>query len=192
MVTVLAAAEEFGIDDLCQYKIPWRSSDDFTDVCRMFRADATRVSQRLLFRHGTQTKTVALDTATKEKISHWLRQMRDAVQQSDVSTEKKDRLFTLINQLQAEVDRERTPVHAAGELWVAICTYMGEGAKKLDPLARLMERVGGALGIAKQVEDAMPKLPPRREPKRIEPPANASSKNDKNGFDKELDDEIPF
>ena len=46
-----------------------------------------------------------------------------------------------------------------------------------------------ALGLAKQVEDAQPKqLPPVREPKRIEPPKQKK----KNGFDRPLDDEIPF
>ena len=192
MVTVLAAAQEFGIDDLSGYEIPWRSEDGCDDRCRMFRAEATRISQRLLFRHGTQTKSVALDAATKEKISHWLKQMRKSVQQADVSVEKKDRLFGLIDQLQAEVDHERTPVQAVGELWVTICTYMGEGVKNLEPVARFVERVGGALGLAKQEEDALPKLPPLRDRQRLEPPQNAASKKDKNGFDKALDDEIPF
>ncbi len=187
MVAVLAAAEEFGIDELADYHLPWVSDSECHEKCEMFRRQATRVSHRLLLRYGTRSKTVALDAATKGKMSHWLKQMRQAVQEAEVSSEKKDRLFALINELQAEVDRDRTPVDAACELWMTICTYMGEGAKKLEPVARLAERIGGAFGLAKKAEDTPPKLPPRREQKRIEPP-----KQKNNAFDRELDEEIPF
>lgn len=188
MVDVLAAAQEFGITELAEYEMPWRNADDRESRCQMFRDEASRVSQRLLYRHGTKSATVALDHGTKEKISHWLTQMREAIQAADVSSEKKDRLFDLIDQLQAEVDRDRTPIHAAGELWVTLCIYMGEGAKRLDPVAQFLAKVGGALGLSKQAEDSQrKKLPPAKETKRIEGP-----KKPKDGCDRTLNDEIPF
>lgn len=189
-VSVSAAAAEFGINDLADFELPWPSDEQTEDRCRMFRARATRVSQQLLFRHGTKNTTVSLDGSTKEKIGHWLKQMREAVQAADVASEKKDRLFALIDELQAEVDRDRTPVHAAGDLWVTLCTYMGEGAKKaLEPTTPFIERICGALGLAKKAEDTQPKrLPPARETKRIQGPKTPNT----NGFDRALDDEIPF
>jgi hypothetical protein len=188
MVSVLAAAEEFGIEELASYEMPRRSSSDCQDRCQTFRDEASRVSQRLLYRHGMKRTTVALDGATKEKISHWLKQVREVVQSADVSAEKKDRLFDLINRLQAEVDRARTPVHAAGTLWVEICTYFGEGARAtLEPATPFIERICSALGLAKRAEDAAPKKIPPAETKRIE------ARNPKpKGFDKPVDDEIPF
>ncbi len=192
-VEVSAAALEFGIEELADFELPWPTDETAEKICRMYRARATQASQRLLFRHGTKSATVALDTGTKEKISHWLRQMREAVQAADVSAEKKDRLFALINDLQAEVDRDRTPVHAAGELWATICTYMGEGTRKaLDPVTPYVERICGALGLAKVSADAQPKvLPPAREAKRIEGPKEKTGKQG-NGVNTTLDDEIPF
>jgi len=192
-VDVSAAALEFGIDELANFELPWPTDETAESTCRMYRARATQVSQRLLYRHGTKSATVSLDAATKEKISHWLQQMRQAVQAADVAAEKKDRLFALIDELQAEVDRERTPLHAAGELWVTMCTYMGEGAKKaLEPVTPYVERICGALGLAKMTEDAQPKrLPPARDPKRIEGPKTKADKQ-RNEFNKSLDDEIPF
>lgn len=169
-------------------------SDDHTEErCRMYRAHATRVSQRLLFRHGTKSTTVNLDTSTKRKISHWLKQMREAVQSADVAPEKKDKLFSLIDELQAEVDRDRTPVHAAGELWITVCTYMGEGAKTaLEPTTPFIERICGALGLARKTEDSQPrKLPPARQPERIEGPKPKTNGNG-TGFARSRDDEIPF
>lgn len=192
-VEVSAAALEFGIDELVNFELPWPTDETAEKTCRMYRAQATQVSQRLLFRHGTKNTTVSLDASTKDKISHWLKQMREAVQVADVALEKKDRLFALIDELQTEVDRDRTPVHAAGELWVTLCTYMGEGAKKaLEPTTPFIERICGALGLAKKVEDGRPKkLPPPPEPKRIESPKGQADKKG-NGFSKSLDDEIPF
>lgn len=147
MVAVLAAAEEFGVSELTDYKLPWRGDEDWEARCRMFRGHATKVSHRFLLRYGTRNSTVALDAPTKIKISHWLKKMRDLVQQTDVSAEKKDRLFYLIDDLQAEVDRDRTPVHAAGELWMTVCTYLGEGAKKLQPVADFVQQIGSAVGL---------------------------------------------
>ena len=125
--------------------------------------------------------------------------MRDAVQKSDAPIEKKERLFALINEMQLEVDLDRTPIHAIGELWLTICTYMGEGFKKLEPAARFAERICGALGIAKSLETS--RLPPP--PKQIEGPKSeqrsnvpkrieTSKSSKKNGFDKAVDDDLPF
>lgn len=188
-VSVSAAATEFGIAELEDFKLPWPSDEQTDELCRMYRARATRVSQQLLFRHGTKSAAVSLDSSTKEKINHWLEQMRSAVQGAEVAAEKKDRLFALIDELQAEVDRDRTPVHAAGELWVTLCTYMGEGAKKaLEPTTPYIERICGALGLAKKAEDIhQRRLPPAKESKRIEGP-----KKIERGFGRPFDDEIPF
>jgi hypothetical protein len=113
--------------------------------------------------------------------------MRDAVQKADVAAEKKDRLFVLIDRLQCEVDRELTPVHAYGELFITICAYMGEGAKKLEPAVQLIERVAGALGEARDALSGPWRLPACREPKRLEPPKRKPA-----GEDMSLEDEIPF
>ena len=189
MVAVLAAAQEFEIEELASTELPGRGGSEWQERCQTFKDEASRVSLRLLYRHGTRRTTVALEGPTKEKISHWLKQAREEVQKADVSSEKKTRLFNLIDQLQAEVDRDRTPVQAAGALWLQICTYFGEGAKNaLEPTVPYIERICGALGLAKQAEDAQPReLPPPKPPKRIE-----AQKTKSRGFDKPLDDEIPF
>lgn len=192
-VHVSAAANEFGIHELANFELPWPSDETSEQSCRMYRARATQVSQQLMYRHGTKNATVSLDTGTKEKISHWLKQIRDVVQAAEIPSDKKDRLFALVNELQAEVDRERTPVHAGGELFVTICTYAGDGLKKaLEPITPYIERIYGVIGRAKNAEDSQPRqLPPAREAKRIEGP-KAKTEKKGNGFSKALDDEIPF
>ncbi len=186
-VSVLAAAEEFGVEELLDFKLPWRGDDDWQDKCVMFRAEATRVSTRFLLRYGNGSKSVTLDPATKQKISHWLNKLRELVQNADVSEEKKDRLLVLIDNLQTEVDRERTPVQAAGELWVTVCTYIGKGFNELKPAAEFIREIGSAIGIAKDKEETRRQLPKRKEPKRIE-----AFQQENGSFDRNLDDEIPF
>lgn len=203
VVTVLAAADACGITELQGWKTPDRRDQDRIETCQDFRDAASRVSQRMLFRYGTRTYMVALDAATKLKISHLLTQMREAVQHAPVASEKKDRLFAMIDKLQGEVDRDRTPVHAIGELYLTICTYAAEGVEKLEPVSKFLQSVGGALGIAHKKEEAQAKLPPPKETKRIEAdtkqgygaPENGgygAPVKKKNGFEKPLDDEIPF
>ena len=139
-----------------------------------------------MFSDSNYIETVALDAATKQKISHWLEQMREAVQNADISREKKDRLFSLINKLRAGIDRESTPVQAVGELWLTVCAYVGQGVQRLEPIVQGIERIGAALGIARELNAGARGLPQREEPKRIEPPKK------KNSFERDLDDGIPF
>lgn len=183
-IAVSATAKEYGIAELDDFELPWVSQPSAPDECANFRARAIQISQRLMFRHGTKSKSVKLDNVTKKKIGKWLELMRAAVRDAaDLASEKKDRLFALIDELQYEVDRERTPVHAAGELWVTICSYAGDGAKKaLEPVTPYIERIGAALGMAIKTEDSQPKqLPPAPVPKRIEGPRKKS-----------IVDDIPF
>ena len=185
-VVVSGAADACGIDELMTFELPWPSNEDAEDRCRMFRANATRVSNRLMFSENGKVNSVALDHATKQKLSHWLNGMRETVACAEISEEKKDRLLTLINKLQAEVDRERTPVQAAGELWLSVCTYIAQGAKRLEPVSQAIQKFGAALGAARETEDTPRQISSRQAPKRIEPPQK------KNEFSKDLDDEIPF
>lgn len=188
MTDILAAAGAFGIEELTErFKIPSNADGDWLDVCRSFRAEATLISQQLMIRYGSESSEISLNAATKEKISHLLNKLRSAVQQSEVAAEKKDRLLSLINKLQYEVDREVTPVHAYGELFITICTYMGEGAKRLEPAVQLVERVAGALGEARDALGGPWRLPARHEPKRLEPPKRKSDSDELS-----VEDEIPF
>lgn len=186
-IAVLAAAKEFQIEELTDFNLPWRGNDEWEEQCRMFRAEATVVSHRLLLRYGTNNKSVALDAATKKILSHRLSKLRELVQKADVSQEKKDRLFVLIDNLQTEIDRERTPIQAAGELWMTVCTYIGNGFKEIQPVADFVQQIGSAIGIAKEKEETQRRLPKRKEPKRIEGP-----KKEKPRFDEDPDREIPF
>ncbi|CFW97833.1 protein of unknown function [Candidatus Filomicrobium marinum] len=171
MAAVLAAAQEYKIEELADpWTLPTRGNDHFYETCRAFRDDATHVSQRLMYRCSGKNRGIALDEPTKMRISHLLTQLRQIVEKADVAAEKKDRLYALINKLQAEVDRMRTPLHAVGELYVTLCGYLGDGSRELEPWTETLERIGRAFGLAKDKEEAQSRLSKDADPKQLEGP----------------------
>ena len=154
-----------------------------------FMSDVDYCVSELRLRNIEREKqhSVALDTATKTKLRHLLSQIREMVDKLDISVARKERLYSRINALQEEIDRERTRYQAFAALMIEASDDVGEAAKRLEPAVRLLERVGAVFRKAKRDEDNQPKLPPRKEHKRIEPP------NKKNlAFEEDLGDEIPF
>ena len=154
-------------------------------------------------RAGIKQHSVALDAAAKIKLRHLLDQIRETVDKLDVSVAKKEALYNRINYLLAEIDRERTRWAAFAALMIEACDDIGQAAKKLEPVVRLVERVGAAIGVAKRAEDAQPRLPAPKTSKRIQhdktgfgsapdTPTGGFGSSGRNGFDKAFDDEIPF
>lgn len=191
MSTVLPAAQFYDIDALMFWSRPKdqeRWSDEFYD---RFMDDVDYCVSELKLRIVTRARkhSVALDADAKTKLRQMLNHIRETVDKLDISVAKKEALYKRINALQDEIDRDRTRYEAFAALIIEAADDSGEAAKRLEPVVRLIERVGAAIGVAKRAEDSQPKLPPRKEPKRIEPP-KANGK--KNGFDKALDEEIPF
>jgi hypothetical protein len=54
-----------------------------------------------------------------------------------------------LNELQAELDRNRTRVESITEVFLSITEAIGKGAKHLDGAVKLIERLAGALSSAR-------------------------------------------
>jgi hypothetical protein len=154
-------------------------------LCFAAEVDACTMTMRLAAVRRAKEYSVQLDAAAKKKLSHLLTQMREAIEKLDISVAKKDKLYRRINALQDEIDRERTGFHAFGALVIEAADDAGEAATRLEPVTRMIERLGAALGLAKRQESPPSQLPSPSERKRISGPK-------KSGFDKALDEEIPF
>jgi len=187
MNNVIALALHCGVEEIASWNPARPGSHNWLEY-RQFTAevDACTMGIRLRTIRRAREYSVALNAATKAKLSHLLSQMRETVEKLDISAAKKDKLFTRINALQEEVDRERTGFHAFGALVIEIADVAGEAAKRLEPVTQMAERIGAAFGLAKREEPPTQNLPSPRERKRLPGPKQS------NGFDKSLDDEIPF
>lgn len=187
MSIVLPAARHYGIKDIAHWERPANSNSWEVFDAFIAEVDYCITDLRLKNHERARLYTVKLDAAAKIKLRHLLTEIREAVAVLDISVTKKDRLYARVNALQDEVDRERTREQAFGALMIEACDDIGEAAKKLQPVVSIIGRVGQAIGIAKRAEDAQPRLPRPKEPKRIE-----ARKPAKKNFEKDLDDEIPF
>lgn len=200
MSAMLAAAEVFEITELGDWEMP-RVGNDPWQVYQQFISEVGLCVNKLRLLQVKRVKrySVALDAAAKVKLHHLLSQMREAIEKLEVSVAKKDRLLKKIAALALEIDRERTGYRAFADLVIEAADDAGEAAKRLEPVVRLTERIGAAIGIAKRAEETRA-LPAPEERKRIEPPKTAKRpdfsrrKSPPGGgsFAKELDDEIPF
>jgi hypothetical protein len=197
MTSVLEAARLYDISELMEWNLPARCSA-WENTCRNFRADATRVSQRILFeihsRPGRDPNTVTLDAATKERIRHHLNEVRSIVDKAELPDWKKEDLQTAITALEAEIDKSRTRI-------ASILDVIGKMIES-PKIPEAIQKIGKVITIIQDAEAAekeKAKLAGPPVPKRIEdksarpikdkrpPPSNQNG-----SFEKDLDDEIPF
>jgi hypothetical protein len=152
---------------------------------------------QLLIRHGLRVQgySLALDSATKQKISHHLTKIREIVHKLEVTDEKKESLYSKIEALQLEVDRDRTRLDAYADLVIGATGAVGEAVEKLEPLRKWLDSIARLLWIS-QTEETR-KLPAPEKRKQIEPPRPSSGypfakSNTGSAPREDMNDEIPF
>lgn len=183
MSSVLEAARVFGISELLEWEMPHRSGDDWPWRCRNFRAEATRISQRILFeyasRPATDPNTVALNAATKERLRFHLGQMRGIIDREAIPAWKKQDIYEAIAELESEIDKTRTRL-------AAVLDVVGRAIDGNETVMDAVRKIITIVQEAKAKESS--KLTATDEPKRIAPPAASSSEE----FTQAYDDESPF
>jgi hypothetical protein len=191
-VVAVAKALELSIFD--EYSIPSLGSD-LHPFYEQFRHDVDHVTVQIRMRHARRVKnySVALDPATKSKVRHHLQQIKEIVDRLEVSERKKEALYSKINALADEVDKDRTRFDTAMALITEVASVGGEAADRLEPVRKWIDSIARLLGRAKEAEDAAaPRLPAPKERKRIEPPRRVIPAKQNSKRIDDLDDEIPF
>ena len=131
--------------------------------------------------------SLSLTRHFKTQIGGHLTAIRRIVAEADILPNKRDAIVKRINNLQEEVDRDRTRTEAVMALWLDITSAIGSGAKNLDPAIDRLERIVGVFAKAKDENDQKALTAPH-ERKRIAPPTTAPEQSN----DATADDEIPF
>jgi hypothetical protein len=130
---------------------------------------------------------LTLDADFKTQIGGHLTAIRKIVGEADISANKRDAIFRRINNLQEEVDRDRTRTEAAFALLLDLTSAISNGAKNLDPALDRVERIIKVLAKAKD-ENETKALTAPKDRKRIAPPNNTPEPTEP----QPSDDEIPF
>jgi hypothetical protein len=186
---VIAAITELGLQAQFADRVPGIEDIDFNTYLN-FSKDVKHYRTMLLIRHGRRVQgySVRFDSTTKIKVQHHIQQIRDIFEKLEVEQDKREALFSRLNNLQKEVDRERTRFDAFAALAIETAGIVGEVVEKtlvlklLDGIAKVM------WGSMK--EEQTKQLPAPTTPKRIEPPRPPAPKPARRKGD--MDDEIPF
>lgn len=159
-----------------------------------YRVFQTNLNHYLTSLHIRQSRrdsgfSVKFDAKAKEKISHYIGQIREIVNKLEIDDWKREALFARINALQDEVDRDRFRFQIFGAMVIEMGGFIGTAAERMEPINKLLNSIAGVIWGTKQAEQT--KLPPPTSPKRI-PPPRSQIESKGQGRKTAFDDEIPF
>lgn len=186
---VLAAITELGLEGAVgNQKVP--PIEDVTyQTYQNFSKDVEHYKTALKIRNARRVQgySVQLNDVTREKLNHHIRQLRDTFLKLEVPEKKREALIGKLDELQKEVDRNRTRFDSYAALVMEAADTTGEAIDR-SKVRPLLDSIGRVIWGAKKEEGEVRRLPPRTEPKQIEAP-KAPKSSGKRG---DLDDEIPF
>ncbi len=181
---VLGAITALELESQFSSEVPQIEDVDYNTYLN-FSKDVENYRTVLSIRRGRRVQgySVHFNEATKEKLRHHLRQMRDVVDKCEVEQPKKEALFSKINALEIEVDRDRTRLDALADLTV---TAAGILDTALEPVNKLLNTVARVFYGAQREEPK--RIPPPAPRRRIEGPKISTSTRKPS----DMDDEMPF
>jgi hypothetical protein len=107
--------------------------------------------------------SVGLNDEWRAHVTTLVGHIREAVTNATVDEPLREAILDAVEKLQREVNRNRTRLDAAAEVWDKLTDAIGKGAKNLEPAVKIIERIRKRLGGVQRAEiEAVehPKLPP--------------------------------
>lgn len=89
----------------------------------------------------------------RTQIHRHLETVRKIVVAVDIEERLRESILSRLNDLSAEVDKSRSGLTKFADALIEISAAVGEGAEKLEPAVKLMERIAGVLGKARKEND---------------------------------------
>lgn len=93
------------------------------------------------FSNRVPLRQIRLDDSCKDQIRGFIEQIRRALDEADLPASRKQEIISKINALSEEIEKEYSRLDMLGDLWFSATRSLGEGAKNLEPVVRLIERV---------------------------------------------------
>ncbi len=188
----LAAAKSLGLKGFDVWEVPSHGasrrnsgvSDPYHDF--VTAVDHFKVQVQIREAKSYNRYSVALDTNEKDKLRAYVAKIKNVIDNSTLSTAKKERLYNKINAFLAEVDRDRTGFEQLANLTISLAHLGGEAAKELEPARNLLHTINVFLGRAKEFEGSATALPPSSAPEQLPAPPKQLPAPET------VDDDIPF
>lgn len=192
MNQVIAAANSLDIPGIKDYAVP--SGDrKIWEVFQSFEMDVMNLSIQIGINHARRRKrySVALDKVEKEKIRHYIEQIRTVVENSELPQDKRDAIFKKLSELVLEIDRDRTRFEIVVDTVRGVARLSGDVEREgAEPWWKWVKLIFGVIDDAKEKEPQV-SLPAPKERKRLEPPRKQLPPVDSSTSD-DINDDIPF
>jgi len=186
---VIAAINELGLQTaVINQQLPLIEDVNY-QTYQNFSKDVEHYKTALKIRNARRVQgySVQLDFATRQKLKHHIEQLREIFAKLEVDEKKREALLSKLVELQKEVDRNRTRFDSYAALVMEAADTTGEAIER-SKVKSLLDSIGRVIWGAKKEEEEQRRLPPRTEPKQIEPPRIPSRSRTVG----DMDDEIPF
>jgi hypothetical protein len=187
---VVASATALGIEAISRY-IPPAEHNEVWNLYDQFSLEVEQVKIQIRIGHSNRHRefSVALGGPEKEKIRHYINQIKEIVDESDCSTEKKEAIQKRLSALLLEVDRTRTRFEMVLNGIRSLAALSGDVEREgAAPWWKWAKLIFGVVDEAKDQEESK-SLPRNHDRKKLEAPrkqvSNARTSRD-------LDDEVPF
>jgi hypothetical protein len=157
---VLAAARAYKIDGLKEWEVPVVNSNCW-EAYRQFSNDVDFFTMQIRIGHAGRNRqnSVGLDGNTKAKIHTYVQKIRIVLEKAELPEVKRDLLFAKLDAFVVEVDKARTSLQSVASVYLTVCTVIGEGFNKLEPVRRFINSIATLIGNAKGAEDSLRALP---------------------------------
>lgn len=159
-------ADNLGIESLPVKKITTEARDEIIQAS-LFRLeefmDQIRARNLFSLEPSLREASVQLDRDWKARSTTLVTHIREIVANAELNEALREPIMRSLNQLQSEIDRNRTRLEVVANTWLQLTSAIGSGAKNLEPAVKLVEKLSKALGKAKHHEieaEKHPQLPP--------------------------------
>lgn len=167
---VLAAATALGIHAFSEWDTPTSSRFQYEYYYDFRRAvDAFVTTTKIKKSRRRRENSVALSPDDKVKIRDYIDNIKRLIDESNLSPEKKEAILKKVNELLAEVDKDRTTFEViAGSVMRVAALLRDFESTGVSPYWKYFRMIFERVGEAKEEEERH--LPRPSEQKRIEPP----------------------
>ena len=122
----------------------------------------------------------------KKEIHHYIQQIREKLEDTDIRVDKKDKLLNRLNAFAVELDRYRTGGEALSSAFILSIKTVADGAKEFEPVLGLIQKIYKVMGKAKEEAPMLPSVASKKQIEYHESPEQNKVSEDVSN------NEIPF
>ena len=174
MNKVITAAKSLNIEKIKSLYVPPMDDPDVTKLQKYEKfthnLDAYIENFKITSGRRNSKFSVKLNATEKGKLRHFIEQIKDTVENSLLSTAKKEAIFKKLAALALEIDRDRTRFEAFADVVSDLAHVSRNLADGAEPWWKWAKPMFEILGSAKEAEDQQGILPAPEEQKKLQPP----------------------